>query len=145
MWDRAFSYQTPLLWNQLTVWMWEIETLTALKIRLNTFPFDKRFSQVTLNGSIVMLLLAQTATGLCALQCITLSASSLLLLTPMSPRTSRGDMGVTWQMAARPWTLVLLEISSVKRKFFIPTVTKCFVHRGLFDCLSFLFNTVGSL
>lgn len=68
-----------------------METLNALKIRLNTFPFDKRFSQATLNGSIVMLLLAQTATGLYALQCITLSTSSILLLTPMSPRTSWGD------------------------------------------------------
>lgn len=103
MWDRAFSYQTPLLWNQLTVWMWEMETLNALKIRLNTFPFDKRFSQVTLNGSIVKLLLAQTATGLCALQCITLSTSSSHShITPNQLGWQLGWHG-KWLLVHEPW------------------------------------------
>uniref|UniRef100_A0A8P4K2R3 Reverse transcriptase domain-containing protein n=1 Tax=Dicentrarchus labrax TaxID=13489 RepID=A0A8P4K2R3_DICLA len=41
---RAFSYQAPLLWNQLPVVVWEADTLTTFKSRLKTFLFDKAYS-----------------------------------------------------------------------------------------------------
>uniref|UniRef100_A0A8P4GNX2 Reverse transcriptase domain-containing protein n=1 Tax=Dicentrarchus labrax TaxID=13489 RepID=A0A8P4GNX2_DICLA len=41
---RAFSYQAPLLWNQLPVVVREADTLTIFKSRLKTFLFDKAYS-----------------------------------------------------------------------------------------------------
>uniref|UniRef100_A0A8P4KLV1 Reverse transcriptase domain-containing protein n=1 Tax=Dicentrarchus labrax TaxID=13489 RepID=A0A8P4KLV1_DICLA len=41
---RAFSYQAPLLWNQLPVVVREADTLTTFKSRLKTFLFDKAYS-----------------------------------------------------------------------------------------------------
>ena len=41
---RAFSYQAPLLWNQLSVYVREADTLSNFKIRLETFLFDKAYS-----------------------------------------------------------------------------------------------------
>lgn len=37
---RAFSFQAPLLWNQLPVWV-QSDTLFTFKIRVQTFFFDK--------------------------------------------------------------------------------------------------------
>uniref|UniRef100_A0A671VB84 Uncharacterized protein n=1 Tax=Sparus aurata TaxID=8175 RepID=A0A671VB84_SPAAU len=34
---RAFSYRAPLLWNQLSPWVKEADTLTTFKSRLKTF------------------------------------------------------------------------------------------------------------
>ncbi|PME06503.1 hypothetical protein A8A06_07420 [Escherichia coli] len=44
MGGRAFSYQAPLLWNQLPVCIQETDTLSTFKIRLQTFLFDKAYS-----------------------------------------------------------------------------------------------------
>jgi len=44
MGGRAFSYQAPLLWNQLPVWVWEADTLSTFKIRLKTVLFSKAYS-----------------------------------------------------------------------------------------------------
>uniref|UniRef100_A0A3Q3K2M1 Reverse transcriptase domain-containing protein n=1 Tax=Monopterus albus TaxID=43700 RepID=A0A3Q3K2M1_MONAL len=44
MGGRAFSYQAPLLWNQLPVSVREADTLSTFKIRLKTFLFDKAYS-----------------------------------------------------------------------------------------------------
>ncbi|XP_054860077.1 uncharacterized protein LOC129347328 [Amphiprion ocellaris] len=44
MGSRAFSYQVPLLWNQLPVWVREADTLSTFKTRLKTFLFDKAYS-----------------------------------------------------------------------------------------------------
>ena len=46
MGGRAFSYQAPLLWNQLPVYVREADTLSLphFKIRLKTFLFDKAYS-----------------------------------------------------------------------------------------------------
>uniref|UniRef100_A0AAQ5ZSU8 Reverse transcriptase domain-containing protein n=1 Tax=Amphiprion ocellaris TaxID=80972 RepID=A0AAQ5ZSU8_AMPOC len=44
MGGRAFSYQAPLLWNQLPVWVREADTLSIFKTRLKTFLFDKAYS-----------------------------------------------------------------------------------------------------
>uniref|UniRef100_A0A8P4G3Q0 Reverse transcriptase domain-containing protein n=1 Tax=Dicentrarchus labrax TaxID=13489 RepID=A0A8P4G3Q0_DICLA len=41
---RAFSYQAPLLWNQLPVVVREADTLSTFKSRLKTFLFDKAYS-----------------------------------------------------------------------------------------------------
>ena len=41
---RAFSYQAPLLWNHLPVWVREADTLSMFKSRLKTFLFDKAYS-----------------------------------------------------------------------------------------------------
>ncbi|XP_071329025.1 uncharacterized protein [Trachinotus anak] len=41
---RAFSYQAPLLWNQLPVWVREADTLSTFKIRLKTVLFSKAYS-----------------------------------------------------------------------------------------------------
>ena len=41
---RAFSYQAPLLWNQIPVWVREADTLCTFKNRLKTFLFDKAYS-----------------------------------------------------------------------------------------------------
>ena len=40
---RAFSYQAPLLWNQLPVWVREADTLSTFKSKLKTFLFDKTY------------------------------------------------------------------------------------------------------
>uniref|UniRef100_A0AAZ1XD75 Ion transport domain-containing protein n=1 Tax=Oreochromis aureus TaxID=47969 RepID=A0AAZ1XD75_OREAU len=37
MGGRAFSFQAPLLWNQLPVWIQETDTISTFKIRLQTF------------------------------------------------------------------------------------------------------------
>jgi len=44
MGGRAFSYQAPLLWNQLPVWLQEADALSTFKIRLKIFLFDKTYS-----------------------------------------------------------------------------------------------------
>ncbi len=41
---RAFSYQAPLLWNQVPVWVREADTVSTFKSRLKTFLFDKAYS-----------------------------------------------------------------------------------------------------
>ena len=41
---RAFSYQAPLLWNQLPIWVREADTLSSFKSMLKTFLFDKAYS-----------------------------------------------------------------------------------------------------
>ncbi|XP_038581024.1 uncharacterized protein LOC119907367, partial [Micropterus salmoides] len=41
---RAFSYQAPLLWNQVPVWVQEADTISTFKSRLKTFLFDKAYS-----------------------------------------------------------------------------------------------------
>ncbi|KAI3373418.1 hypothetical protein L3Q82_022031, partial [Scortum barcoo] len=41
---RAFSYQAPVLWNQLPVWVREADTVSVFKNRLKTFFFDKAYS-----------------------------------------------------------------------------------------------------
>ena len=41
---RAFSYRAPLLWNQLSPWVKEADTLTTFKSRLKTFLYDRAFS-----------------------------------------------------------------------------------------------------
>ena len=41
---RSFSYQAPLLWNQLAVLVREADTLSTFKARLKTFLFDKAYS-----------------------------------------------------------------------------------------------------
>jgi len=41
MGGRAFSYQAPLLWNQLPVQIQEADTLSTFKSRLKTFLFNK--------------------------------------------------------------------------------------------------------
>ena len=40
MGDRAFSYQAPLLWNHLPVWVQEADTLSTFQSRLKSFLFD---------------------------------------------------------------------------------------------------------
>ena len=42
---RAFSYQAPLLWNQLPVQVREADTLSSFKTSLKTFLFDKAYGQ----------------------------------------------------------------------------------------------------
>ncbi|XP_025758871.1 uncharacterized protein LOC112843875, partial [Oreochromis niloticus] len=44
MGGRAFSFQAPLLWNQLPVWIRETDTISTFKIRLKTFLFAKAYS-----------------------------------------------------------------------------------------------------
>ena len=44
MGGRAFSYQAPLLWNQLPVSVREVDTVSTFKSRLKTFLFDKAYS-----------------------------------------------------------------------------------------------------
>ena len=44
MGGRSFSYQAPLLWNQLPVLVREADTLSTFKARLKTFLFDKASS-----------------------------------------------------------------------------------------------------
>ncbi|XP_037607481.1 uncharacterized protein LOC119477468 [Sebastes umbrosus] len=41
---RAFSYQVPLLWNQLPVSVREADTLSTFKSRFKTFLFDNAYS-----------------------------------------------------------------------------------------------------
>ncbi|TKS71954.1 hypothetical protein D9C73_006029 [Collichthys lucidus] len=41
---RAFSYQAPLLWNKLPIWVREADTVNTFKSRLKTFLFDKAYS-----------------------------------------------------------------------------------------------------
>ena len=41
MGGTAFSYQAPLLWNLLPVWVQEADTLSMFQTRLKTFLFDK--------------------------------------------------------------------------------------------------------
>ncbi|XP_028454707.1 uncharacterized protein LOC114569086, partial [Perca flavescens] len=41
---RAFSYQAPLLWNQLPIWVRGAETVIAFKKELKTLLFDKAYS-----------------------------------------------------------------------------------------------------
>jgi len=41
---RAFSYQAPLLWNQLPPSVQEADTVTSYKSRLKTFLFDSAYS-----------------------------------------------------------------------------------------------------
>ena len=41
---RAFSYQAPLLWNNLPISVREADTLSTFKSRLKTFLFDKAYS-----------------------------------------------------------------------------------------------------
>ena len=38
---RAFSYQAPLLWNHLLIWIQEANTLPDFKSRIKTFRFGK--------------------------------------------------------------------------------------------------------
>ncbi|XP_067351072.1 uncharacterized protein [Channa argus] len=44
MGGRAFSYQAPLLWNQLPVQIREADTLSTFKSKLKTFLFNKAYS-----------------------------------------------------------------------------------------------------
>jgi len=41
---RAFSYQAPLLWNQLPLSVLEADTVTSFKNRLKTFLFNSAYS-----------------------------------------------------------------------------------------------------
>ena len=41
---RAFSYQAPLLWNQLPVSVREADTLSTFKSRLKAVLFDRAYS-----------------------------------------------------------------------------------------------------
>ncbi|XP_070840477.1 uncharacterized protein, partial [Chaetodon trifascialis] len=41
---RAFSYQSPLLWNHLPVFVREADTVSTFKSRPKTFLFDKAYS-----------------------------------------------------------------------------------------------------
>ncbi|TWW74321.1 hypothetical protein D4764_14G0003220 [Takifugu flavidus] len=43
MGGRAFSYQAPLLWNQLPVQVREADSIATFKIRLKTFLFEKAY------------------------------------------------------------------------------------------------------
>ncbi|XP_056887154.1 uncharacterized protein LOC130524745 [Takifugu flavidus] len=43
MGGRAFSYQAPLLWNQLPVQVREADSIATLKIRLKTYLFEKAY------------------------------------------------------------------------------------------------------
>ncbi|XP_070400467.1 uncharacterized protein, partial [Nothobranchius furzeri] len=44
MGGRSFSYQAPLLWNQLPALVREADTLSTFKNRLKTFLFDRAYS-----------------------------------------------------------------------------------------------------
>ncbi|TWW61852.1 hypothetical protein D4764_04G0004990 [Takifugu flavidus] len=52
MGGRAFSYQGPLLWNQLPVQVREADSIATFKIRLKTSLFEKAYSRagVILHG-----------------------------------------------------------------------------------------------
>ena len=41
---QAFCYQTPLLWNQLPIWVKEADTPSIFKTKLKTFLFSKAYS-----------------------------------------------------------------------------------------------------
>uniref|UniRef100_A0A674PN03 Reverse transcriptase domain-containing protein n=1 Tax=Takifugu rubripes TaxID=31033 RepID=A0A674PN03_TAKRU len=43
MGGRAFSYQAPLLWNQLPVQVREADSIATFKIRLKTYLFEKAY------------------------------------------------------------------------------------------------------
>ncbi|TWW55902.1 hypothetical protein D4764_09G0009520 [Takifugu flavidus] len=43
MGGRAFSYQAPLLWNQLPVQVREADSIATFKIRLETYLFEKAY------------------------------------------------------------------------------------------------------
>uniref|UniRef100_I3JBY4 Ig-like domain-containing protein n=1 Tax=Oreochromis niloticus TaxID=8128 RepID=I3JBY4_ORENI len=49
MGGRAFSFQAPLLWNQLPVWIQETDTISTFKIRLQTFLFAKAYNTHSLH------------------------------------------------------------------------------------------------
>uniref|UniRef100_A0A8C9XHM2 Reverse transcriptase domain-containing protein n=1 Tax=Sander lucioperca TaxID=283035 RepID=A0A8C9XHM2_SANLU len=44
MGGRAFSYQAPLLWNQLPIWVRGADTVATFKTKLKTLLFDKAYS-----------------------------------------------------------------------------------------------------
>ena len=44
---RAFSYQAPVLWNQLPTNIKEADTVSTFKIRLKTFLFEKAYGQAS--------------------------------------------------------------------------------------------------
>lgn len=44
---RAFSYQAPVLWNQLPTNIKEADTVSTFKIRLKTFLYEKAYGQVS--------------------------------------------------------------------------------------------------
>uniref|UniRef100_UPI000D3040EA uncharacterized protein LOC112434934 n=1 Tax=Maylandia zebra TaxID=106582 RepID=UPI000D3040EA len=56
MGGRAFSFQAPLLWNQLPVWIRETDTISTFKIRLKTFLFAKSADGPDLTDTPVALL-----------------------------------------------------------------------------------------
>ena len=41
---RAFCYQSPILWNQLKVWVKEADTASTFKTKLKRFLFSKAYS-----------------------------------------------------------------------------------------------------
>lgn len=41
---RAFSFQAPLLWNQLPTFICDADTLSIFKTRLKTFLFNKSYT-----------------------------------------------------------------------------------------------------
>ena len=44
---RAFSYQAPVLWNQLPANIKEADTVSTFKVRLKTFLFEKAYGQAS--------------------------------------------------------------------------------------------------
>lgn len=55
MGGRAFSYQSPFLWNQLPVWVQGAGTLSVFKVRLKTLLLDrqKRKRTCTVDSSLL--------------------------------------------------------------------------------------------
>lgn len=47
MGGRAFSYQSPFLWNHLPVWVQGADTLSVFKVRLKTLLLDRREQKKT--------------------------------------------------------------------------------------------------
>ena len=43
---RAFSYQAPILWNQLPANIKECDTVSTFKTKLKTFFFEQAYGQV---------------------------------------------------------------------------------------------------
>jgi len=94
---RAFSYQAPLLWNQLPPSVWEADAVTSFKSRLKTFLFDSLIVRAE-SGWL------WSSPQICCYRLISCWGTFSLLMDIFLIELVRAESGLPW---SSPWIMLL--------------------------------------
>ena len=132
MGGRAFSYQAPLLWNQLPVWVQEADTLSTWNIRLKTSFLIKLIVGPRLLGNLPWCTFLQSALfTLCVHKTLLLSLACVSLSKQVSLTWCCGACCPLFPVLWTPsWSRRMAPFLSLVVSVFLPVFVKF-----LFSCL----------